>query len=114
MNISPHPISQTCPKCGSARHKKVDPDWQPAIIKDRMCLECDTRYSPPPPAYLGIVVIVLSIAIGLAGGWFLYRYLFNRDPGGWVNPFWSVIMIIAGIAGVGVWIKRPRGEDRSM
>ena len=108
MNRSPHPVSVSCPHCGSARHKKVDPDWQPAIINDRVCLECGTRYSPPPPQYLGAVVFVLAIACGVAGMIFLYRYLFARDAA-WVNPFWSLLMILFGIIAVAVWIKRPRG-----
>jgi hypothetical protein len=89
----------------------VDPDWQPAIVNDRVCLDCGARYSPPPPQYLGVVIVVLASACSLAGGVFLYRYLFARDAA-WVNPFWSVVMILFGIIALLIWIKRPRGGGR--
>jgi hypothetical protein len=111
MKRSPHPVSSTCPKCDSARHKKVDPDWQPAIVNDRVCLDCGARYSPPPPEYLGIVIFVLALVSSIAGAIFLYRYFFERDAA-WVNPFWSLMMILFGITAPIAWIKRPRGGDQ--
>jgi hypothetical protein len=88
----------------------VDPDWQPAIINDRVCLQCDTRYSPPPPQYLGAVVSVLGIGCSVAGAVFLYRYLFERDAAR-VNPGLSLFMMLFGITAVIAWVKRPRGGE---
>src|SRR3982751_5960584 len=106
MNRSPHPIGRICPKCGSSRHKKVDPDWQPAIINDRVCRECGTKYSPPPPAIIAPFVYVLGTFSTVAGVWFLYRFFFQNDSA-WVNPGWSALMILTGPMAIAVWMKRP-------
>ena len=108
MNTSPHPVSAVCPQCGSSRYRKVDPDWQPAIVNDRVCLDCQTRYSPPPPQVIGVFVIVVGAGCIAAGCWFFYRLIFGGDAA-YVNPLYSFMMVAAGVLGILVWLKRPRG-----
>ena len=90
---SPHPVSYVCPKCGSKQCERVDPDWPHALVKDRVCLECDTRYSPPPPKGLGFVIVPLATIVGGLGCWFLYTYLTDVHRDIWVKPFGSIVTI---------------------
>ena len=114
MRKSPHPVSQVCPKCGSTAHKKVDPNWQPAIVNDRICDECGTRYSPPPPAYLGYFVIPVSIGVILGGCGLFYWHTFAKDPTIQLGRIpdllivaFYILMIVGGLSGIVGWIKRP-------
>lgn len=106
MYRSPHPISTTCPKCGSSGHRRVDPDWQPAIVNDRLCRQCGTRYSPPPPVYIAPFVYVLGTFSTVAGIWFLFRF-FLHDDAAWVNPGWSALMVLVGPMAITIWVRRP-------
>ena len=72
MRIAPegqYPLSETCPKCGSSEFKKVAPPGL-ALVYDRLCRACGTRYTPPaPPALiaaqlpLGAVLVLLGLGL---------------------------------------------------
>ena len=64
-----YPVSLFCPKCGSAEYKKRKPEKWIAFIADRVCTECQTRYTPPTPAWAGVVFVLAGLS--LAGFGFL-------------------------------------------
>lgn len=70
-----YPVSANCPQCGSESYKRVKPDAELAFAYDRVCKECDTRYTPPTPGwargvYAGLGLVFLVAGVGL-GFWFL-------------------------------------------
>lgn len=61
-----------------------------------------TRREPPPALWLLVLIFPLSLGILAAGVAFLYHALFAEKPPGAlvVNPAFSVLMLIAGCAGL--------------
>jgi hypothetical protein len=62
-----YPVSEMCPICGGAEHRKVQAKGWVAFTDDRVCLSCQTRYTPPTPAWAGIVFLGIGGALFLAG-----------------------------------------------
>ncbi len=64
-----YPVSPYCPKCGSARFKKVAPPGL-ALVYDRLCKDCGTRYTPPTPnsllaAQLPMGAVLILVGLGM-------------------------------------------------
>jgi hypothetical protein len=65
-----YPISMLCPKCGKGEHKKRKSEKWIAFSADRVCTACGTRYTPPTPAWAGVVFVFAGlplVGIGLTG-----------------------------------------------
>jgi hypothetical protein len=74
-----HALSRFCPRCGKAPFVKVKPDDFVAMVKDRVCLVCGTRFTPPPAdwhAYGFVVVGVFLVLVAPAS--ILYRLLYGN------------------------------------
>lgn len=57
---SQYPISERCPRCGGKEHIKQEPGTYIAFVSDRICTGCETRYTPPTPAWAGMLFILLG------------------------------------------------------
>jgi uncharacterized protein (DUF983 family) len=76
-----YPVSKVCPNCGHAKFQRRYPERFLALTWDRVCRACNTRYTPPTPAWapvayfavglmsvcLGGVILVLSRGFGFKG-----------------------------------------------
>jgi hypothetical protein len=60
-------VSPVCPRCGATEHRKVRPRTLVAFANDRVCLECDTRYTPPTPLWAALAFLAVGAVLGLAG-----------------------------------------------
>lgn len=60
-------MSRVCPDCGHAGFKGVRPNRLIAFTWDRVCKECDTRYTPPTPVWAGVVFILAGLPLVLVG-----------------------------------------------
>jgi hypothetical protein len=61
----PFPNSEVCPKCSSANYRRVRPVAQLAWKWDRVCRECETRFTPPVPRWGGFLYIFVGSLITL-------------------------------------------------
>ena len=59
QHLVPVPVARRCPGCGGERFRKVKPRARVAFAKDRICLDCQTRYAPPTPVW-GSVIFILA------------------------------------------------------
>jgi uncharacterized protein (DUF983 family) len=99
----PYPVSKVCPSCGSGQFKRVEPDAGSgaALLNDRVCKDCGTRYTPVPPAALPYFFLLVGVGVIAAGCNSLYDFFRNWRHGGWtISPFWSVVMILVGAVAV--------------
>jgi hypothetical protein len=63
----PYPVSARCPECGGAEFRTVRPERWVAFLRDRVCKECDARYTPPTPvagavAMLAVGMVMLTLS----------------------------------------------------
>jgi hypothetical protein len=56
-----------CPNCDGIEYTRVTPDGGSAITYDRVCRGCGTRYTPPTPLWVAVLVIVSGILLVLPG-----------------------------------------------
>ena len=54
--------SKTCPQCGSVNYRNVAPETA-HLVYDRICRECDTRYTPPTPNWMAAAGVFAGLAI---------------------------------------------------
>ena len=66
--MSKYPISQVCPKCGGGEYTKQRSEEFVAFTSDRVCGACGTRYTPPTPAWAGVVFILIGLPLAAFGG----------------------------------------------
>src|SRR5262245_44369460 len=65
-----YPVSRVCPACGHAGFERVDPARWVSYGMDRVCRACGTRYTPPTPAWAGVVFVLIGLlflALGIIG-----------------------------------------------
>ena len=94
---SPHLISVDCPKCGSKNRKRVPADWPEAMKKDRICQDCGTRFSPPPPKKLPLWVAALGVFVACLGCLILYMLPDPPDK----FPVFRILLISLGMVVLG-------------
>jgi hypothetical protein len=99
-----YPVSLFCPKCGSAEYKKRKPEKWIAFIADRVCTECQTRYTPPTPAWAGIIFILAGLPLASLG---FLGAVFNLGRGGLAGfpamaceGFLGIIGVLAIVHGI--------------
>jgi hypothetical protein len=71
QTAGPSPIASACPGCGGEKYLEVRPNRWVTFTFDRVCDSCGTRYSPPTPAWAGVVFILVGIppaGFGLVDG----------------------------------------------
>lgn len=61
------PVSKVCPSCGGTRYTTRRPKATVAFISDRVCIDCNTRYSPPTPTWAGIVFLLAGLLLIILG-----------------------------------------------
>jgi hypothetical protein len=75
-----YPISSVCPKCGSSEYGKRRPEKWITFISDRVCKACGTRYTPPTPAWAGVVFILAGLLLAGIGGISILARLPTANP----------------------------------
>jgi hypothetical protein len=58
---SRYPISESCPQCGGREYKRREPETYIAFVDDRECKVCQTRYTPPTPAWAAVVFLLIGV-----------------------------------------------------
>ena len=87
--------STACPKCRSTS-RKVAPDLgEPFVIfHDKICLDCDTRYSLPVPKWASLTMSALGPLVMLGGAALAIFSLLERPSG--KAAFVSMLLIGCG------------------
>jgi hypothetical protein len=72
-----------------------------AFVFDRVCSDCNTRYSPPTPTWASIVFLLVGLALTLMGLLSLISALIRGNPTGLVcwGPL-GVMGLLAAIFGI--------------
>jgi hypothetical protein len=119
MFKSKYPISEHCPQCGSSDYTRRKPETRVAFSDDRVCKGCQTRYTPPTPAWAGIVFIIVGMVfvaivavlllehILLPSGSILSGFV-DGCGGGWAG----LIGIVSIVHGVRSLTGRKKVRDR--
>ncbi len=55
------PIGKDCPQCGATEYNPREPATMVAFQSDRECKSCGILYSPPTPAWAGIVFCAIAL-----------------------------------------------------
>ncbi len=61
-------ICSRCPACGCPEYSKVRPNSFVALTHDRVCENCDTRYSPPTPGWAAAIFFLVGLGLLVGGG----------------------------------------------
>jgi len=95
------PVSKVCPKCGGTNYTKRKPRATVAFVFDRVCSDCNTRYSPPTPTCASIVFLLVGLALTMMGLLSVIGALFLGNPTGLVcwGPL-GVVGLLAAIFGI--------------
>jgi len=66
-----YPVSKVCPQCGGVEFAKRRPDkfFSRNFTWDRVCKSCDTRYTPPTPRPIAIMIAALGFALVAQAIW---------------------------------------------
>ena len=95
----PIPLARQCPKCAGKKYRKVRPQARVTFVNDRVCLECDTRYSPPTPPWAAVVFVVAGALLAGVGILDLVLLAGNRNvcsvPSMIVDGLLAVIGLLA-------------------
>jgi hypothetical protein len=75
-----YPISAVCPKCGSLEYGKRRPEKWITFISDRVCKACGTRYTPPTPAWAGVIFIIAGLLLGGFGAISVFFHFMSANP----------------------------------
>jgi hypothetical protein len=115
--MSQYPISERCPQCGGREHEKRKPDAVVAFAADRVCKACQTRYTPPTPAWAAVVLLLVGLLFASVGI-LAFVALFVLPDGG----FWSGVrtyIVVAftlplGIAAVVHGVRSLAGKGKGL
>lgn len=103
-----------CPKCGSLRFKRINPDQEFALVNDRICGDCGTKFTPPVPHWMPIALGLMGCLVLGAGVYFLWRFV-AKDDAVSLTPAGLTLFFGSGIAGIvtGVvlWRRRSRPDS---
>jgi hypothetical protein len=94
-----YPLSNKCPNCGSDKFTRERPQAWIAFAWDRVCSECNMRYTPPTPLWAAFVFIgvgLLLLGFGVVG-------LLSRD----------ICVGLIGLLGLGALIHGVRSLANS-
>ena len=68
QGTGPYPIASSCPKCGDKAYRLARPEMFIAFRWDRVCKECETRYTPPTPQWAAILFLLVGVILAGIGG----------------------------------------------
>ena len=72
--------STTCPNCGLAKYRNVAPE-SAHFVYDRICKDCDTRYTPPTPNWMAAIGISAGLLIlAITGAMLVGAVALNEGP----------------------------------
>lgn len=76
VNDAPYPVSFYCPQCMGMAYRRVKPATFVAFKWDRVCKECNIRYTPPTPQWAAALFIVVGLILAIMGfGTMLFRLI---------------------------------------
>jgi rubredoxin len=75
-----YPVSRVCPKCGSSEYSKRRTQKWIAFTSNRVCKSCSTRYTPPTPAWAGVIFILAGFLLVGIGGISILARLPTANP----------------------------------
>jgi len=58
-----YPVSKVCPQCGQQRYTTAKPGTWVAFRLDRICTDCESRYTPPTPQWASVLFIVAGVTL---------------------------------------------------
>lgn len=90
----PYPVSTVCPNCGHKEFQSIRPESWIAFTKDRICQSCQTRYTPPTPAWASLVFLLAGLLLAGFGLFSLTLHIRSGDPAG------LLAMVIEGSLGL--------------
>jgi hypothetical protein len=93
---APYPVSLVCPQCGHTEFRATRPDSWVAFVWDRVCKNCNTRYTPPTPLWAGVVFIVAGLLLAGWGALSIFMGLLTGDPLGMVC--WGTLGVLGLLA----------------
>jgi hypothetical protein len=95
-----YPISRICPSCGEDSFKRARPKAAVSFASDRICRACGTRYTPPTPAWAGVVFVLAGLPMAFYGllGVFLGVFFGGTPEKG--GPFGLLIFLVLALAGI--------------
>src|SRR5262249_39699687 len=86
---------RVCPKCGSAFYRKANEGGD--IVRDRICLECETHYAPVPTIWLVPFCLMGSATLAFIAGYSVYdRFHGNNLPWRFKWPAIFAFFVLAG------------------
>lgn len=56
-----YPVASVCPQCGHSGFIRHWPERWIAFAADRECKQCNTRYIPPTPTWIAIVILLVGV-----------------------------------------------------
>jgi hypothetical protein len=108
--MNEYPISTACPQCGGTQYARRKPGRRVAFVSDRLCRACNTRYTPPTPAWAAALFLLAGLTLPFLG--FVLTSLL-------VHPFSITGLICEGVvAALGVvafigGIREPANSERA-
>lgn len=111
------PTGNGCPKCGSGKFKfaplkPAGDDLAQGLFKmrDRICKDCGTQYTPAMPGWIPYVIVVGGVALAFVGVMGFFIPLMNGpvEFRSWVKV--AFILVGVGFVGAGVRLiakKKP-------
>ena len=110
--------SKACPKCGSKRFKFARSQSSARssgeglaglfAMRDRICKDCGTQYTPTMPRWLPCVVIFLGVILALVGLMAFFEPLMKGPTQfrGWVKYAFILAGLVFIAAGVQLFRKK--------
>lgn len=94
----PHPLSRSCPGCGSADYRVPDDiSDQFLLLVDRVCTGCGQRYTCPPSrlACAGLIALGVSLIVSGATAASYMHYALRDEWGGYAA---AAVLAVIGIS----------------
>ncbi len=108
-----------CPECGSKRTKEAHSGFNGkevfVIVRDRICKECGTEFTPPIPAWAPYLLVIAGcvIVLGIIG--FGIGFILSEEVAQFRQPIrLAIFLLVVGSAGAFMTFKGVRmilGKD---
>lgn len=92
------PVSRKCPKCHDKDYSVIRPRFYLSISMDQVCITCGTKYSPPPPFWLGVLFMVIGAPLFSVGVLpFIVRMAIAQQASTLEMTIEGIVTFIAGL-----------------
>ena len=109
---SRYPISEKCPQCGGSDFTIRQPETYVAFVCDRECKACQTRYTPPTPAWAGMLFILIGLlCLAVVGVALVNILIFDSGPFGHFRS--GLIGGVCGVIGIACIVHGLRSLKKS-